>query len=161
MQALTENIRQLRAAPRRWLSRLVRPSGLSLSEPRWHPSVSGASNRISEIRGLKSSYSSQPCAYIDAGIADLVLAMNEAGLVTEYCCSALDEDHRNDPWRASAYIAFANPLPSALADLLGEYLEGDDCIRIPRVTDDQTKAAWAFVRSAFQSWSNAQAEPHP
>lgn len=131
----------------------IRPV-MILSEPRWTPSSRGASNRIREIHGLKSSYSAYPCARVDASIADLVLEMNKAGLATEYCCSALDEDHRNDHWMGSAYIAFAKPLPDSLAELIGDYMDGKNCIRIRRTTDEQLKSEWAFVRSAFRSWSN-------
>lgn len=130
-------------------------SSLTLSDPRWERSCGGL-NRICEIHGLRNSYSSKPYALVDVGIADLVMRMNEAGLETEFSCSALDEDHKNCPWLVSGYISFRRPLPTPLVDLLGGYIEGGDCIRVQRVTNDHLKAAWDFVRSAFLSWLNTK-----
>lgn len=130
---------------------------LSLSEPYWESYPEAGEARVCEIGGLKNHYrSNQPCK-VDAAIADLVMAMNEAGLTTKYCCSALDEDHRSDPdGRISAYIQFQRPLPSSLADLIGNYMERADTVRIHRDTDVQMNASWALIRNAFMLWKNSK-----
>ena len=64
-----------------------RGPGLSLSKPFWnaHPQAPHMKNRVSVIYGLSSGPA------VDVSIADLVLRMNEVGLVTNFCCSGAQQ----------------------------------------------------------------------
>ncbi len=129
----------------------------TLSEPRWksnHTRNPKSENRICEIRGLLNSYGSESPALVDAAIADLIIEMNEVGLETSFCCSALDADHRGEDWLHSGYIAFHHNLPRDFVTLLGDYMEGKTVIRLNRTSDKQMQESWAFIRAAFQTWLN-------
>ncbi len=132
-------------------------STIQISEPTWNRNKwsKGNDNLVKACHGIPSSDERGGPAMIDAGIADLVAQMNETGLATSFCCSALDEDHRNPERMISGYILFDKPLPLALRKKLIGYMESPDCIRLQRHshTNEQMKAAWTCVHREFQSWN--------
>ena len=68
--------------------------------------------RSSLINGLYSTWYSDDQlgrAWVDAGIAPLIASLNNAGFPTEFCCSALPEDHENMREVYSGYITILVP----------------------------------------------------
>ena len=127
-----------------------RGPGLSLSKPFWnaHPQAPHMKNRVSVIYGLSSGPA------VDVSIADLVLRMNEVGLVTNFCCSGLNKDHRGQPGQVAGYISFVHPVPKALALLLGDYLESRTLIRVYHYSEKHVMASWALVGVALEIWAS-------
>ncbi len=90
------------------------------SEPFWQNNFA-YQNRVCKVEGLSNSdYTpriseypfSEPCALIDAGIADLIILLNESGFKTDYCCSGLESDH-NDKYTSCSH-AYISCLPGKL-----------------------------------------------
>lgn len=137
---------------------------LTISPPVWVLKPWDATVRVRTcyISGLPNSYANPkrfpqggredyPDAPVDAGIAELIVALNAAGCPTTFCCSGLDEDHEDgkDPSQSgrslAGYIAFDVSVAAKLGALISEplYLEGDNVIRSRFGTPNATlRAAW-------------------
>ncbi len=82
----------------------------------WWPE--SGQERVCRVAGLVSSDGrvfgeEQSCdALVDASIAPLVVYLNQVGFATAFCCSGLEEDHREDkgldevPMSERAYLYF-------------------------------------------------------
>jgi len=85
---------------------------------------------------------------IDSSMVPLIMALNQRGHLTDFCCSGLKREHRENKFGISqGYISFRDrrlppyPLPCWL------YREGG-CIRMDHgATEQQKETAWAEFTS--------------
>ena len=89
----------------------------SVEPPKWIAPYSSYDDkrriRACRINGLDSTWyaGEDPLgrAWVDAGIAPLIASLNCAGFPTEFCCSALPEDHSDMSQVLAGYIVILVP----------------------------------------------------
>lgn len=131
---------------------------LTISPPVWVAKSWDTSIRVRTcyISNLPNTYANPglwakpdigyPDAPVDAGIADLIVALNTAGHHTTFCCSGLEEDHEGgaDERGRSGYICFETDITVLGALLVAPlYLDGPTTIRSRfHASDAALRAAW-------------------
>lgn len=131
---------------------------MTLSEPYWMirshdpEGIKWGQERVCDVLGLPCTDRQHPCAVVDATIAPLIVALNERGWTTSFCCSGVEEDHTRGterdfpPWK-KAYILFGDVSAYGLEAILPSimYIDTRGWCRLSfrrRVTNPIMIKAW-------------------
>lgn len=120
----------------RWAKRIAIDAG-----PYWAPyNGQGPDVRCCRVTGITSVYDGD--VWVDASIAPLIARLNELGHVTEFCCSHLDEDHREKPGAVWGYVQFRDNPPAAVPGAFVQSANGFHVRLKDGLTNDEKLAAW-------------------